>query len=83
MYKALEIKPGQLGYGLTIELIGSLFVVTRVESSSPAKKSGVKQNDVVHEINGIDVIGMSFEKLTDLIRSSTHLLILGVRETKK
>lgn len=68
------------GVGVVLQPSPIGFVITQIVVASPAAKSGlVKVNDVLVEVNGIPLRGMSLSKVTELLRgksgSSVTLLL--------
>lgn len=57
-----------VGIGVTVMEKDKLIVIDSVVEGSPAKKAGIKANDIIVKVNGKSVIGKRTSETTKLIR---------------
>ncbi len=61
-----------VGIGVVLSQMDNYIVVTRVFPSSPAETAGVLSGDKIATINSKDVIGISVDEVTSLIRGEAN-----------
>lgn len=75
----IRLEKEMQGVGVVLQPSANGFVITQLVVASPAAKSGlVKVNDVLVEVNGVKVRGMSLNKVMELLRgkSGTSVTLL-------
>lgn len=79
----LELKPGHTSFGFTVEKREDYFIISNVDSKSPAKKAGIKAGEVIREANGVEVTKASFDDFNEIIQRSDRTLVLGLQKHTK
>ena len=75
-----EMANGQYdGLGIEVELRNGVLVILTTLKNSPAEMAGLSKGDVVESINGIDIHGLSLEKVSLLIKDSTQKTQLKIK----
>lgn len=68
----IRLEKEMQGVGIVVQPSSHGFVITQIVVASPAAKSGmVKVNDILVEVNGTAVQGMSLSKIMELLRGKT------------
>ena len=67
----LRLWPDSVGYGFSIqtEKSATSWLITRVDAQSPAQESGLRKDDRIVEVNGINVVDKSLPEVKTLLRS--------------
>lgn len=68
------------GIGALIRKSGDNVIISEPYENFPAQKSGIKAGDIIHEIDGISVIGKSSADVSQLLKSQTKSTIKIVIE---
>lgn len=76
----VEVRPKASEYGFTIITEKGVFLLTKVEKGSPFDLGGLKVGEKIVEVNGFDVVNMSYNDFISLINKAKRRLILGVKE---
>ena len=80
-----DIEGSYKGIGISFSRINGELVILKVFNSSPAKSAGIKEGDIIKEIDGIDVLYKSDEEVSLMIRGEEGTTVtLGIaRENAK
>lgn len=76
----VEARPKANEYGFTIIIEKGAFLLTKVEKGSAFDLGGLKVGEKIVEVNGFDVVNMSYNDFISLINRAKRRLILGVKE---
>ncbi|UJR14710.1 hypothetical protein I4U23_001703 [Adineta vaga] len=68
--------PDFQGFGFHLQYNKVYYIIQRIESGSPAERSGLKENDVIREINHQSTDRMSHNSLVEVINENTHIKFL-------
>lgn len=63
------------GIGAVIELINDQYTVQTTLSNSPADRAGLQTGDIIEEIDGTPLKGISFEKVMSMIKGKSGTII--------
>ena len=61
---------GYAGTGMVVEDTENGFLVEGVIAHSPAAEAGIKAGDWLRTVDGVEVSGLTFDELTDLLRGN-------------
>ncbi|XP_062962798.1 Na(+)/H(+) exchange regulatory cofactor NHE-RF3 isoform X2 [Cynocephalus volans] len=80
--KLCRLVKGENGYGFHLKAIQGLpgSCIKEVQKSGPADLAGLEDEDIIIEVNGVNVLVESYEKVVDRIQSSGEnvtLLVCG------
>jgi carboxyl-terminal processing protease len=59
------------GVGMSVEIIDEVVTVITPFKGSPAEEAGVEPNDIILEVDGEDVDGLSLESVVNMIKGPT------------
>lgn len=71
------------GIGVTVSIIEDKPTIISMFDSSPAKKAGMKVDDVITKVNGKSVKGKSIDKIVEMIKKKDNVTITVLREDKE
>ncbi len=64
------------GFGFHLQYNRSYYLVQRVEVGSPAERSGLHANDVIHSVNGQKTAHMSHDEFVGIVNASSDVKFL-------
>ncbi|VDK63735.1 unnamed protein product [Onchocerca ochengi] len=67
-------------YGLRMRAVNQGVFIQLVAEGSPAAAAGIRFGDQLLTLNGIEVLGMTGQKVMDLMKKSKHEVILILRD---
>ena len=78
--RVISIRKGQLGFGFTVQgLVGRRgHVIQDVESGLPAEQAGLKNNDYLIEVNGLNVENFNHAEIVSIIKDAGDSLTFVV-----
>lgn len=79
VYKVIELRPDFKRLGFVVKLENQIFLVKYVEAKSPANTAGLREGDIIFEVNGLNVTNFTFEDLIEIMSKSKNVLVLGVK----
>ncbi len=72
------------GIGVRFRIAGKEVRITRVLLNSPALRGGLKRGDVITNIDGLAILGMSRKEVISRLRGPMHSIVkVAVRRAKK
>jgi hypothetical protein len=75
---AVTLKRGAKGYGFSVNGYNPVYI-TRVQPGLPAAESGLKTNDIIIEVEGIDVTKASGQVVVEMIRKNPNEISLIIK----
>ena len=79
-----KLKGNYDGIGIEVGMISSQVIITRVFDGTPASKAGIKDGDIIIDIEGVDVTkGQSLEEVVGLIKGKKEIILTVKRDRKK
>ena len=73
------------GIGAEVKFDGEKVIINRVFDDSPAKKAGLKENDILIKVNGESIEGYSLNKVSSIVKGekNTTVNLTIVRDGKE
>ena len=57
-----------IGAGITTDTVSTYPKISKVYSGTPAEEAGLRENDIIYEVGGEDVYGLSLTEVVSLIK---------------
>lgn len=64
------------GIGVSVSLLNEKFLITKVHKNTPAIASGLKEGDIITQVDGVDIKGFNLEKAVSMIRGEAGTNVL-------